>query len=48
MRPMIAVTAGQLRLDRPGGWAFEPNTETAVQGTVAAASDAGSSISLGT
>ena len=24
LRPMIAVTAGQLPLDRPGGWAFEP------------------------
>ena len=23
-RPMIAVTAAQLPLDRPGGWAFEP------------------------
>jgi ATP-dependent DNA ligase len=24
LRPMIAVTADQLPLDRPGGWAFEP------------------------
>ena len=24
MRPMIAVTADQLPLNRPGGWAFEP------------------------
>ena len=24
LRPMIAVAAGQLPLDRPGGWAFEP------------------------
>jgi ATP-dependent DNA ligase len=24
LRPMIAVTADQLPLNRPGGWAFEP------------------------
>ena len=27
LRPMIAVTAGQLPLDRPGGWAFEPKLD---------------------
>ena len=27
LRPMIAVTADQLPLDRPGGWAFEPKLD---------------------